>query len=197
MKLLIFFLSMTLIACEADGPDPVAEANTDNWWEVEGDNPASASNSIPSPAEDDKGKDESDKGDGAPDVGKSWTCQIDTDSAEGTCTYLVNTPDTGEQCQLYIAVTELDTAEDCTSCSFAWNIILGEATIIAEEAEGCAEFAALEGSTLRFGQGNETVGSFGGVNYYTLLQQSEDTWTLLSNGYSNVKNETLWIFGAK
>ncbi len=98
---------------------------------------------------------------------------------------------------MFLVIASATALEGCTDCSFAWDIGLGDATVTTETENGCDEFEALSGTNLKVGQGNESVGSYGGIDYFNLYSQAEDTWAVLANGYSSIKNETLWSFGSK
>ena len=189
MRILILGLILGLAACGSDSAP--AEDPAPNWWETEGGQ---------DPNNQDDGKDEyadDDKGDGTLDVGTSWLCTIETATGEGKCTYQLNTPETGATCELALAVASATALEDCTECSFAWNIALGDATITTETEEGCTEFEPLAGTNILFGQGSESIGNYSGIDYYSLYTHTDEAWAILDGGYSSIKTETMWSFGVK
>ena len=192
MRILILGLILGLAACGSDSAP--AEDATPNWWETEGgEDPNNQDDGKDEYADDDKG----DKGDGTLDEGTSWECGIDTATAQGKCTYRLNTLETGATCELQLAIASTTALEDCTECSFAWDITLGEATIVTETEEGCAEFEALAGTNILFGQGSEIIANYAGVDYFNLYSHTDEAWAITEAGYSSIKTETMWSFGVK
>lgn len=191
-------MSLLLAACGTQAPAPTEEPQAENWWEVDAAN-SDSNNTVPptSDGKDPNAAADDDKDDTTSPTGKYWSCEIDTATSSGSCTYNLNLPDTGAACTMEVQITQLAEVTNCADCSFAWDISTGVSTVTSEASDGCAAFSSYVEATFSFGQGSENVGSYQGVDFFSLYSGADAAWTVIEGGYSSVKNETLWTFGAK
>ena len=197
------FLAGACGAAEGETQDSA----TSEWWE-DGSTTDSETTTVSSNGEtaSDTGTDTSDKPDDFGDydgdkpddtgeaAGEAWGGVIDTAAGTGTLTYS-NTTTTGEDCQLSFAVLEAAALDTCDSCSFAWELGLGDVTI-TQDAGGCGASAELANQNVRYGQGSAVLTEYAGITYYELFASGDgETWEN-RGGYSSVDG-TSWTFGTK
>ena len=197
---LAFALLLLSTAACGDGANDTSEQSSE-WWEEDGSNDTSTTEESNSGATDkpegdgDKPEGDGDKpeSDGS-EAGETWSAVIDTDTGTGTFTYQNNSA-SGENCLLTYPVLEAAPLDTCASCSFAWDLQLGEVNIQLDEG-GCGEFAIIGNHSLNYGQGTGVVAEYQGTTYYDLYYSEDGELWENSGGYSTMTG-TSWAFGTK
>ena len=199
-RMFIALLLLSAAACGESTLESTDQAETSDWWDTDEtatDTTAPAdteSDTSDKPDTGDKPEGDGDKPDQDSTEVDSWAGEIDTDMGTGTLTYTKSTA-SGEDCQLSYPVTDVSSLENCTECSFAWDLSLGDVEITLD-AGGCGDYALLSDQSLKYGQGTVTVGEYAGTTYYELYQSEDgDSWSP-NGGYSSVAGST-WSFGNK
>ena len=85
-------------------------------------------------------------------------------------------------CDFTFPVASSSQNESCTDCDFAWNFILGEATVNLDGVE-CEFLQAL----------SETEVSYGHAGPGSLYSGKSNVWEILKDGSSTYEDET-WEF---
>jgi hypothetical protein len=191
-------LALLLLATTAcgDGATDTTEQSSE-WWEEDGSTTGANDDTQ---AETDDRPDDGDKPEDAdgdkPDSeeGEAWSAMIDTESGTGTFTYENNSA-SGENCLLTYPVLEAVALDTCASCSFAWDLQLGDVEIALDEG-GCGEFAIIGNHSLNYGQGSTSLGEYEGTTYYDLYYSEDGELWENSGGYSSTTG-TSWSFGTK
>ena len=110
----------------------------------------------------------------------------------------------GANCELSYEISGATTVEPCATCSFAWELILGDPTVITDTG-GCGEADFLSGYTFRFAHGTEVVAEEDDAPQYSLYlydwgddEGSEEEWERVEGGRSAVPEEGdfagKWLF---
>ena len=196
-------LALLLLATTAcgDGATDATEQSSE-WWEDDGSSDTSSSTEESATGATDKPEDGGDKPeddgdkpeDDGSEEGEAWSAVIDTESGTGTFTYENNSA-SGENCLLTYPVLEATALDTCASCSFAWDLQLGEVDIVLDEG-GCGEFAIIGNHSLNYGQGSTSLGEYEGTTYYDLYYSEDGELWENSGGYSSTTG-TSWSFGIK
>ena len=192
LRILTALLLMTPMAC-----GEATDSSGDNWWE-NGETPAGDSTESTSAAGQTEAgdKEAGDKEAGDSTEKNSWTGQIDIAAGTGTFTYL-RTQESGENCSLSYPVASVTALSTCDSCSFAWDLELGDVNIV-EDAGGCGDYATMGNTHLQYGHGIATLAEYGGVTYYALYESTDGASWASSGGYSTISDDgTQWGLGTK
>ena len=203
------FAALCLVMTSACGTAESENQETaaTEWWE-DGSSSESDTTTVSSTTDTsaDTSSDASDKPDDYDDydgdkpedtdttVGEAWGGVIDTEAGTGTLTY-TNTTATGDDCQLSFSVVQASGLETCDSCSFAWDLQLGDVTV-TQDAGGCATVTDLANQSVSYGQGSAVLTEYAGITYYELFASDDGEIWENRGGYSSVDG-TSWTFGTK
>ena len=96
--------------------------------------------------------------------------------------YIANLGGGPDVCRIRVDLSSTATRDDCTGCSWAFDLVVSNVEVTAESDPGCeafglgaAEIAALEGSTRAYGYIFEYLG-----HADVVMDYRKDTWEVLS-----------------
>ena len=176
MRFLFVFLPVLLPACKSSVEEE------DCWWCTEDtgieDTGGSDTDGKDTDGKDTGGKDTGGKDTGGKDTGDKgetagWSGAVDPETGTGAFLY------TSEECNLSYAITEATTAEDCTSCEFAWVMVLGEVTV--ESDSTCKGVDGYTGAEITYGHQDPDI----------LMGTKGGSWSAAGESYLK---EGMWHF---
>ena len=178
-----------MAACNSDKANDTSAVvdSAENWWDVE-ESDTSVDNEIPE--EEDEKPDEEKPDDTS--IGAIWAAEVDTNLLTGTWTASYS----GEtvSCELHYEFDSISSIEDCEDCDFAYSLTLG-VQVIDSDLGGCGELEDLSGQTVLYGQGGASIGTYQGIEYFSLMEPKNGDW-VASDGYSGLGTDQ-WVFGLK
>jgi len=187
--------SLLLFACRDDKTektiDEPTEDSAEDWWDVEESEEDETSD--PSEGDDDDKPDDGEKPDeGGP--GLTFTGTLTLDSMDGMYE-LSYTDESLQKCEVNYGLAAAE-AEDCSDCSFAFEMTFGDAETVTD-SDACADLDDLSGATMGFGNSSTLLTQFEGIDYYYLVIDDGSGWSSADGGYAAMLDENTWMFGSK
>ena len=127
----------------------------------------------------------------------SWSGILDTETGSGRFRFERDVG-TGATCELSFEIVGVMPIAPCATCAFAVSFELGEVTVYRDEG-ACDEAKDLQGSRMRFAQGDEIIAAEDGAPRFDLYIKSEGIWERVETGWSFIVSQSesagLWLFG--
>ena len=128
--------------------------------------------------------------------GHRWMGRFTPSLMFGEIRWETANPD-GTRCLIEGLMTDIvQHEESCSDCDFGVQFTLVGLIVLLDEGACDRSVLAWEGQTFEYGHGYTQTHTDLGSDVFDLYRSTEDGWTLLEHGYSQVESsDVVWAFG--
>ncbi|MEL6341893.1 MAG: hypothetical protein AAFV53_02095 [Myxococcota bacterium] len=179
MRTTIVSALLFLVGC--DNTNTTNSDTSGNWWDAGSDsNSGDDDGDGDGDGDDDDDDDDDDEED---EVGQVFWGELETNEGWGAVGYFSVT-ENGVECDQEFPVTGFEVVNDCSDCSSAYSLTLGEGETFDEAGAGCSTspYGDLSGTVFRFGVA-------GGVLYV----DTGDGFKSVAGGFAEVEGTEVFF----